>query len=425
MPKGVSRTSSESYIFGNFAPDLKIKTTMTRQNSRVFILVFLGMLTAFGPFVTDMYLPTFPELADFFHTSSSMVQLGLTASMIGLAVGQLFFGPLSDKYGRRPLLIAGMTLFLLSTLGCVYSRTAMQFVGWRLVQGIAGASGIVISRSIATDKYGGRELAKMLGIIGAINGVAPVAAPMGGGVLAESIGWQGIFWCLFSIGILLLAGSFHLTESLPASSRKETDWANVFRSFGSVLRNRRYLCYILQFGFSQGVLFANIASAPFIMQSHYGFSPMMFSVCFGANALAIVFSAALSVKFRHPEFVLYRGSQGMLAVSLLLLVAMGASCSFWIYEVLLLCLLVMLGLTFTSSNTLAMNAERQHAGTASAVLGALGFAFGGIVSPLVGIGDMMLSTGIVFAIGSLGAFTCARIALNGVMKRKIALANVK
>ena len=105
---------------------------MARQNSRVFILIFLGMLTAFGPFVTDMYLPTFPEMADFFHTSSSMVQLGLTASMIGLAAGQLFFGPLSDKYGRRPLLIAGMFLFLVSTLGCIYSQTAGFYAGMHI-----------------------------------------------------------------------------------------------------------------------------------------------------------------------------------------------------------------------------------------------------------------------------------------------------
>ena len=227
---------------------------------------------------------------------------------------------------------------------------------------------------------------------------------------------------MFYIGILLLAGSFHLTESLPAANRRKTDWADVFRGFGAVLRNRQYLCYILQFGFAQGVLFANISSAPFIMQEHYGFSPMTFSVCFGANALAIVFSAALSVRFRHPELVLYRGSQGMLAVSILLLAAMGSSCSFWIYETLLLCLLVMLGLTFTSSNTLAMNAERQHAGTASAVLGALGFAFGGIVSPLVGIGDIMLSTGIVFTASSLGAFTCARIPMRRLIRRKVAVA---
>lgn len=182
---------------------------MTRSNSQLFILVFLGILTAFGPFVTDMYLPTLPAMTDYFHTTSSQVQLGLTASMIGLAVGQLFFGPLSDKYGRRLPLIVAMCLFLLATLGCLYSRTIMQFVGWRVVQGMAGAGGIVISRSIAADKYSGRELAKMLAIIGAINGVAPVAAPVAGGGMAESVGWHGIFWVLFGLGILLLLGSLH------------------------------------------------------------------------------------------------------------------------------------------------------------------------------------------------------------------------
>lgn len=160
---------------------------MVKENSQLFILVFLGMLTAFGPFVTDMYLPTLPAMTGFFQTTSSQVQLGLTASMIGLAVGQLLFGPLSDKYGRRIPLIMAMLLFLFSTLGCLFSATIMQFVGWRLVQGIAGAGGIVISRSIAADKYSGRELAKMLAVIGAINGVAPVAAPMAGGGMAGSL----------------------------------------------------------------------------------------------------------------------------------------------------------------------------------------------------------------------------------------------
>ena len=284
----------------------------------MFILVFLGMLTAFGPFVTDMYLPTLPAMTGFFQTTSSQVQLGLTASMIGLAVGQLLFGPLSDKYGRRIPLIMAMLLFLFSTLGCLYSATIMQFVGWRLVQGIAGAGGIVISRSIAADKYSGRELAKMLAIIGAINGVAPVAAPMAGGGMAGSLGWQGIFWALFVLGILLLAGSIHFKESLPATRRQHASWRDVYAGFVAVTRNRRYVCYIFQFGFAQGVLFANISSAPFIMQEHYGFSPLMFSVCFGINALAIVISAASSVRFSHPEQALYRGSSGMVVASLLL-----------------------------------------------------------------------------------------------------------
>ena len=391
---------------------------MTKQNSSIFILIFLGMLTAFGPFVTDMYLPTLPEMANWFNTTSSLVQLSLTASMIGLAAGQLFFGPLSDKYGRRPLLIMGMCLFLISTIGSIYSQTIMQFVGWRLVQGIAGASGIVISRSIATDKYSGRELAKMMGIIGAINGVAPVAAPIGGGFLAGNIGWTGIFWCLFIIGILLLAGSLHFNESLPATRRKQTNWSGLFLSFGTVLHNRRYATYVLLFGFCHIVLFANIASAPFIMQQYYGFTPMQFSICFGVNAMAIVAASAWSMKFRHLEVVAFRSCQCMTGFAVLLLIALGSSCSFWIYETLLLCLLATLGLTFTSANTLAMDAERRNAGTASALLGALGFTFGGMVPPLVGIGDIMLSTGIVFVAGASGALLCARHAFKSMANRR-------
>lgn len=184
--------------------------TTKKQNSKLFILVFLGMLSAFGPFVMDMYLPTLPAMSDYFHTTSSMVQLGLTSSMVGLAVGQLVFGPLSDKYGRRRPLMIAIALFLLSTVGCIFSQTIMQFVGLRFVQGIAGSGGVVLSRSIATDKYSAHELATMLAIIGAINGIATVAAPIGGGILAEEAGWHGIFWFLFLLGILLLGGVFRL-----------------------------------------------------------------------------------------------------------------------------------------------------------------------------------------------------------------------
>ena len=386
-----------------------------KKNSKVFILVFLGMLTAFGPFVTDMYLPTLPAMSEYFHTTSSMVQLGLTASMIGLAAGQLLFGPLSDKYGRRLPLIISMILFAVATIGCIYSYTIMQFVGWRLIQGIAGAGGI-ISRSVAADKYSGRELAKMLALIGAINGVAPVAAPMGGGFLAGSVGWTGIFWCLFVLGIILLLGSIHFEESLPVEDRKEKSWRSVFRSFIDVLRNSSYVCYTLQFGFAQGVLFANIASAPFIMQQHYGFSPLMFSICFGINAIFIVISAASAIKFRRLEQALHYGSTRMVVVSALLLVALVLDCNFWIYELLLIGLLSMLGLTFTASNTLTMDCEHNNAGMASALLGALEFAFGGIVSPLVGLGYIMVSTGIIFLMGSICSYVCTRYALHRNLK---------
>lgn len=392
----------------------------TRRNSKLFILIFLGMLTAFGPFVTDMYLPTLPAMSQFFNTSSSFIQLGLTTSMIGLAVGQLLFGPLSDKYGRRFPLISALSLFLISTIGCIYSPNIIQFVGWRLIQGIAGAGGIVISRSIAADKYSGKELAKMLAIIGAINGIAPVAAPILGGTMADITGWQGIFWVLFLIGILLLAGSIHFNDTLPAEKRGKTKWIDVYHGLITVLHNRSYVCYILQRGFAQSVLFANIASSPFIMQQHYGFSPFMFSVCFGINAIAIGIAAASAAKFRHPEQALYTGSIGMVLASVCLFIAFYSNCNFWVYETLLIGLLLMLGLTFTASNTLAMDSARSNAGIASALLGALGFAFGGLVSPLVGLGNILISTGLVFIIGSLGSFICTLRALN----RKFSLAKI-
>lgn len=227
---------------------------MVKDNSKLFILVLLGMLTAFGPFVTDMYLPSLPSMGEYFSTSSSMVQLGLTTSMIGLSVGQIFFGPLSDRYGRRIPLQVAMWLFIVSTIFCLFAQNIQQFVAFRLIQGIAGAGGIVIARSIATDKFSGKDLAKMLAIIGAINGIAPVVAPIIGGVFTEAIGWQGIFIILLVLGVLLLIGCMRFRESLPAENRLATKWADTFNSFKVVLRNKQYVCYVLQLAFAQGVL---------------------------------------------------------------------------------------------------------------------------------------------------------------------------
>lgn len=384
---------------------------MVKENSKLFLLILLGMLTAFGPFVTDMYLPSLPAMGEYFNTTSSMVQLGLTTSMIGLAVGQIFFGPLSDRYGRRLPLVVAMWLFIVSTVCCLFSQNIGQFVAFRLIQGVAGAGGIVISRSIATDKYSGRELAKMLAVIGAINGVAPVAAPIAGGVLTESIGWQGIFCILLVLGFILLAGSYRFCESLPRAQRITAGWSETFRSFGTVLRDRSYVCYVLQMGFAQGILFANIASSPFIVQQHYGFSPLAFSLCFAVNAIAIGVSAALSVKFKHPEASTLTGCVGMLVVSMAECAALMSGCSFWLYEILLLLLLGMMGLTFTSTTAMAMECQRQNAGTASALLGATCFAFGGLVSPLVGLGNILASTGLIFVICACCSLACMLVAL--------------
>lgn len=151
--------------------------TIEKRNSRRFILLFMGMLSAFGPFVTDFYLPTLPQLTNDFETTTSLVQLTLTFSMIGLAVGQMIIGPLSDKYGRRTPLILSLALFIVSTVACLYARDIHSFLICRFIQGFAGAGGLVISRSIVTDLYSGSSLAKTFSLMAAINGIAPVGAP--------------------------------------------------------------------------------------------------------------------------------------------------------------------------------------------------------------------------------------------------------
>lgn len=384
---------------------------MEKDNSKVFLLILLGMLTAFGPFVTDMYLPSLPAMGNYFSTTSSMVQLGLTTSMIGLAVGQIFFGPLSDRYGRRLPLLVAMWLFIFSTVFCLFAQNIQQFVAFRLVQGVAGAGGIVIARSIATDKYSGKELAKMLAVIGAINGVAPVIAPIIGGVFTEIIGWQGIFCILLGLGVVLLAGCYRFRESLTKGHRLMSKWSDTFRSFKVVLQDRQYVFYVLQMAFAQGVLFSYIASSPFIVQQHYGYSALGFSLCFAVNAVAMGVAAALSVKFRRPVSCTLAGCIGMLIAAVGECMALMSGCNFWVYELLLLALLFMMGLTFTSTTALAMECQRDNAGTASALLGAVCFAFGGIVSPLVGIGDILASSGIIFVISALCSLCCILIAL--------------
>lgn len=384
----------------------------SKRNSKTFILLFLGLLSAFGPFVMDMYLPTLPAMSVYFRTTSSMVQLGLTTSMAGLAAGQLFFGPLSDKYGRRPVLSVALMLFLLSTAGCIFSENILQFITLRFLQGVSGAGGVVLSRSIAADKYSARELAGVLAVIGGINGVATVAAPIAGGFLADASGWQGIFWSLFLLGTILLAGSFRMEESRPAGQRTSVRWNDILRNFSLILRNRQYLAYTLQYGFTMGVLFVNIASAPFIMQEHYGLSAMQFSLCFGANAIAMAIASTVAVKLPTMKDALHIGSSGMLWLSFAWLAALSQGCSFWIYETLVFALLSMAGITFTASNTLAMECERENAGVASALLGTAGFAVGGIMSPLVGLGNILFSTGMLFIFSSFLVLLCTHYALS-------------
>lgn len=358
----------------------------------IFLLVFLGMLSAFGPFVTDMYLPVLPGMAEIFNCAPSTAQLGLTMSLVGLAAGQLFFGPLSDKYGRKSVLIVSMILFIVSTVVIIFSPTMQWFNICRLFQGIGGAGGIVLSRSIATDYYSGRELAKILAIIGAINGIAPVISPVVGGVVSTFTGWQGIFLVLLGIGVLLVLMCIVFRESHPIEKRTGEGLLKTFGSFIKLFRLPYYIVYVLMYAFGCAILFAYISSAAFIIQNHYGYSPLVFSICFAINSVFIGVGSGLSVKIKHSQKAAMVGSILLLATALCQFIICSIYDTFIIYEAATLLILTGVGYLFTASTTLAMSEGRSYIGSASAIFGAMGFLFGGIISPIVGIGDILRST---------------------------------
>ncbi|MBR1838885.1 MAG: multidrug effflux MFS transporter [Bacteroidaceae bacterium] len=372
------------------------------QKTGIFLPIVLGLLTAFGPFVTDFYLPLIPEMQSSFHTSPSAVTMSLTASMIGLALGQLFIGPLSDKYGRRHLLIGSMLLFAVSSVGCMLAPSILFFNIMRLFQGLSGAGGVVLSKSISTDMFTGRDLAKFMGLLGAINGITPVLAPIVGGTMTKFTSWRGVFALLLALGVFLTFCCLRLKETLPVEARTKKNILTTYSNLFKVFRNRRFSLSTLAVMFSFFAFFAFISGSPFIFQNVYGLNPFEFSLCFGLSSLMIGVGAALSTRFHHPNTALKWGAIDMLISAVLI-----ALCSIYRLPlaVLMPCYIYMLtsfGLMQPMATAIALDAERKNAGAASAIFGASGFVAGALASPLVSIGNIMIATSIVILIGAVG-----------------------
>lgn len=378
----------------------------TSKNSKLYILVIIGIVSAFGPFVTDFYLPALPALSGYFTTTASLVQFSLTFSMIGLAVGQLVIGPLSDKYGRKRPLVISLYLFCLSTLGCLYVSDIYWFVFFRLIQGLAGSGGVVISKSIATDLYQGQELTRFFSMLSSVQGLAPICAPVLGGILLEVTDWKGIFWVLLGIAVFLIISLSFFRESLDISKRTKGSVLSTFKHYIPVLGNRQFMRYVLIQAFAMGVMFTYIAASPFIFQNHFGLSPIHYSLCFGVNALGIMLGSLLVSRFKDAESALRTGTRGFGMISILVALAFIFSSSVLLVEVVLFFFLIFLGLILPSSTTLALNMERENSGNASALLGFLMFLFGGVLSPLTGLGNMLYSTSIIIIVCCAGAWLC-------------------
>jgi len=359
----------------------------------------LGTLSALGPFVTDFYLPVMPEMAEYFSASPSLIGASLTTSMIGFAGGQILIGPLTDKFGRKRILLASMILFVLSTLLIVIAPTIHFLNAMRLVQGLGGAGGIVVAKSMATDLYTGDELVRFMALLGAITGIAPVAAPVVGGFLTYVTTWKGFFVALFVLGIILTALSCLLKETLAPSARDKRNVLHVYSNLFKVMRNPLFVVATLVQMAGMFVFFAYISSSSFILEQTYSLSPLAYSLCLGLNAIMISVGSAVSMRFKNVAYALRVMCIGFLASCLFIAFCILTKQPIFMLMMSYLLCMFFYGIMIAITNAVSMDSERENAGSASAVLGALGFFAGAIASPLAVMGDIHFSTSALIIIG--------------------------
>ncbi|TCL03891.1 MULTISPECIES: multidrug effflux MFS transporter [Sodalis] len=369
---------------------------MTTSSQRLSFTLVLGSLAALGPLCTDFYLPSLPELAAGLGTTTATAQLSLTAGLLGLGLGQLFFGPLSDKLGRMRPLLASLFILLLASIGCSLARDISQLLAARFIQGLAGAGGAVLSRAVARDLYNGHDLTRFFALLMLVNGLAPIAAPVMGGALLSWTDWRGLFMVLAAIALLLLVLSvWRLRETLPASRRTPASLFGVYGGLGHLATQRQFMGLCLTQGFSMAGMFAYIGASPFVLQQIYGLSPQSFSFCFAANGLGLIAAAQIAARcsIRFGELIPLKVGLAVAGVASSALVACGVFRAPLPMILTALFFSVMInGLIGTLASSLAMQSQGKNAGSASAIIGVGMFALGALSVPVTGIGGTSVVT---------------------------------
>jgi DHA1 family bicyclomycin/chloramphenicol resistance-like MFS transporter len=382
---------------------------------RLRIVVVLGALSAFGPLSIDFYLPGLPRLTSDFDASASAGQLTLTACLLGLAFGQLAFGPLSDRFGRRRPLIIGLVVYCGASLACAAAPDVWTLVALRAVQGLSGSSGIVIARSVVRDLRSGVGAARAYSMILLVVGVVPLLAPIVGGALLHTTTWRGLFVILGVVDAFILAGVLAwLPETLAPDRRQRS--GGTAAGFLELLTDRIFVAYAVVLGLNFAAMFSYIAGSSFVLEDIYGVSPQEYGVIFGVNALGIVAASQLNrtlVARASPERMLLAGvCAGTTAGAALLVVVLAGGIGL---PGILPCLFVCVssvGLVIPNATALALTDYPHAAGSAAAVLGTAQFVFGGAAAPLVGIAgrDTAVPMALLMALFGAGALVALALA---------------
>ncbi|MEU0174533.1 multidrug effflux MFS transporter [Streptomyces massasporeus] len=420
MPEGGASISKTAQEASNTAQEAAAGTERPDRTSQrrtgLLVTFLLGSLTAVPPLAMDMYLPSLPEVTRSLHAPAATVQLTLTACLAGMALGQLVVGPMSDRWGRRRPLLAGLAVFVVATVLCALAPTVELLVAFRLAQGLAGAAAIVIARAVVRDLYDGMAMARFFSTLMLISGVAPIVAPLIGGQILRVTDWRGVFAVLTVIGVLIGALVWtRLPETLAPAERHSGGVGEALRSMRGLLADRSFTGYMLTGGFAFAALFAYISASPFVIQEIYGASPQTFSLLFGVNSVGLVVVGQINGKILVGRVSLDRVLGIGLAIVItaataLLLMSLGVFGEVGLVPVAaaLFVLMSAMGITLPNTQALALMRTKHAAGSASALLGTTSFLIGAIASPLVGVAgeDTALPMAVVQLAAALVALAC-------------------
>jgi MFS transporter, DHA1 family, multidrug resistance protein len=371
-------------------------------------LVLLALLTAVGPMSIDMYLPSFQALEAELGESGGSAEWTLATFFIGLALGQLAYGPLSDRYGRKPPLYFGLAIYTLAALGCSTADSLYGLMGWRFLQGLGGCAGMVIARASVRDRLEGNQAAEAFSLMVLVMGLAPMLAPLAGGWVLKWFGWRAIFGVLAVFGLLLIAGvRFVLDETrAPVAS----SFSSVVATYRTLLADREFMTYTLLGGLLAAGMFAYISGSPEVFMQVHEIPAERYGMLFGLNALGFVIASQINVRLLRrfqSRQLLHAGTiAAVVSVSVMLLAELRGGAPLPVLAAGIFCYLLSLGFTNPNSTALALASQKQNAGAASALLGTLQFLLGTVSGAVLGA----LSTGTALPLVAIMAL-CAGTAL--------------
>ncbi|WP_225216249.1 multidrug effflux MFS transporter [Microbacterium pullorum] len=351
-------------------------------------IILLGALTALGPFTIDLYLPAFPVLEADFQTSAAAIQLTLTGTMIGFALGQLVVGPLSDKVGRRVPLIVVTALHVLASAAAAFAPTLELLSVARVLMGAGAAAGGVVAAAIVRDLFGGRRLVVMLSRLALVSGVAPVVAPLIGSGLLAVMPWRGLFLVLALYGaVMLVCALIFLPETLPRARRQEKGSTTVLQRYRSVLGDRVFIGVLIIGGMTFSGLFSYLSASSFLFQQTYGFDAQQYGLLFAINSVGVVIgvqtASRLATRF-GPQWVLAISTGVLVLAATTIIIGDLLGAGLWGVIIPLFVFMTACGFTFPCVQVLALDRHGKAAGTAQSLIGAVNFGVAGLVSPVVG-----------------------------------------